>query len=75
MAHKLGDPGHNLDRNGGLVGAARAHGREVVRERGPAEDQGEQCRARDGFKQDVEGAVDQGGDGAQVEGEVWDCEP
>lgn len=75
MSNELRDPAQNLNTNGDLVGGFRNGGCEVVGIGDPADDNGQQYGACDGFEEDVESAIENCAYRAGIEGEVWDGKP
>ena len=76
MSDKLCDPGEDLDGNGANVAVVgMVGGREVVGECGPGDYEGEENAACNGLEEDIEAAVQDCSDGANVERQVRNCEP
>ena len=74
VADKLGQPAHDVSDDGGLGGSRGGYPQVVCAGGGSQADEG-QHGAGDRFKEHIEGAVCQGGEGAKVCIQVRDLQP
>jgi hypothetical protein len=75
MSNELRNPADNLNTNSDPVGGLGNGGCEVIGIGDPADDDGEEDGACDGFEEDVESAIEDCAYCAGIEGEVWDGKP
>lgn len=72
VSHKLRQPRHHVNPTSPVVHSCRPVGaQQVVRKRGPGDDDGGNETSRDGFEEDVEDRIDEAADRAEVGREVF----
>ena len=75
MSNELRNPADNLNTNSDPVGGLGNGGCEVIGIGDPADDDGEEDGACDGFEENVESAIEDCAYCAGIKGEVWDGKP